>query len=297
MRIAMTGSSGLIGQALRSALTRAGHSVIPLVRRAPSPGEIEWNPQTGTLDPATLEGFDAAINLAGENIATRWTGEARKKIRESRVKSTALLASVLSSRERKPGVLISISAVGYYGDRGEEPLDESKGPGTGFLPRLAEEWEAAADPARAAGIRVVHPRLGIVLSRDGGALDKMRLPFKLGLGGRLGSGKQWMTWIAMDDVIGGVQFLLSERASRGPVNLVAPGVVRNAEFTRILGNVLSRPTIFPVPPAALYLLYGRDMPLETLLASARALPQAITRAGYQFRFPELEPALRHVLNR
>lgn len=295
MRIVVTGSSGLIGQKLLPALRAAGHEAIPLVRRVPGPGEVRWDPAAHQLDAADLQGIDAAINLAGENIATRWTDQARERIRNSRITGTTLLAETMARLSPRPGLLISVSAVGFYGDRGDEVLTEESGPGEGFLPRLAQEWEAAAQPARGAGIRVVHPRLGIVLSREGGALDKMLPPFKLGVGGRLGSGEQWMSWIAIDDVIGALLYLLGADAMSGPVNFTAPGAVRNGKFTKSLGKALGRPTIFPVPTAALYLLYGREMAKEALLASARVAPRRLEQAGYRFLYPELETSLRHVL--
>jgi uncharacterized protein (TIGR01777 family) len=297
MRIVITGSSGLIGRALLPALRAAGHEAIPVVRRPPNQGEIRWDPASGMLERSALEGIDGAINLAGENIATRWTDESKRKIRESRITGTRLLAETMARLATRPRVLVSVSAIGYYGDRDEELLTEESAPGQGFLPQLGQEWEASAQPARAAGIRVVHPRLGIVLSSEGGALKKMLLPFKLGIGGRFGSGEQWMSWIAIDDVIGGLLFLLGTDAPSGPVNFAAPGAVRNKEFTRRLGEFLHRPTFFPTPSAALYLLYGREMPEEALLASARVVPRRLLDTGFQFRLPELEPALKHVLNR
>ena len=266
------------------------------MRRTPGPGEIRWDPDARQLDAAALQGIDGAINLAGENIATRWTDRARERIRTSRIMGTTLLAETMAGLSPRPRVLISVSAVGFYGDRGEEVLTEESGPGQGFLPQLAQEWEGAAQPARRAGIRVVHPRFGIVLSGDGGALEKMLPPFRLGVGGRLGSGKQWMSWIAMDDVIGALLHLLRTETLEGPVNFTAPGAVRNAEFTRCLGKVLGRPTIFPVPTAALYLLYGREMPREALLASTRVTPRRLEQSAYRFRFPELETALKRVLS-
>lgn len=295
MRIAVTGSTGLIGQALVPALRAAGHIPVPLVRRTPKPGEVQWDPATGSLDPAGLAGIDGAVNLAGETIATRWTSEARRKIRESRIQATRLLAETMAGLTPRPSVLISVSAVGYYGDRGDELLTEGSGPGEGFLAQLAQDWEQSAEPARSAGIRVVHPRFGIVLSKEGGALGQMLLPFKLGIGGRLGSGRQWMSWIALEDVVAGLLHLLQTDTLQGPVNFAAPGAVRNAEFTRRLAKVLARPAIIPAPRPALYLLYGKDMPQETLFVSSRVIPHKLEESGFRFRYPELEPALRHVL--
>jgi uncharacterized protein (TIGR01777 family) len=295
MRIVVTGASGLIGQALLPALRAAGHETLVLVRRSPNRGEARWDPATGTLAPADLGGIDAAINLAGENIATRWTSRSKRGIRESRIRSTTLLATTMASLSPRPRVLISVSAVGFYGDRGDEVLTESSPPGQGFLPELAAEWEAAAQPARTTGIRVVNPRLGIVLGPHGGALGKMVLPFKLGLGGRMGSGDQWMSWITIDDVVAAFLYLLRTDSLDGPVNFTAPGAVRNRELASQLGHTLHRPALLPVPSAALYLLYGREMPNEALLASTRVAPRKLLDTGFQFRFAELGPALAHVL--
>jgi hypothetical protein len=297
MRIGITGSSGLIGQALLPVLKAAGHEVIPLVRRPPKQGEVEWDPARLRLNPGDLAGIEGAINLAGENIATRWTDENKRKIRESRINGTTLLAETMAALSPRPRVLISVSAVGFYGDRGDEALTEESAAGQGFLPALALAWEASAQPASAAGIRVVVPRMGIVLSQQGGALRKMLPPFKLGVAGRLGSGRQWMSWIAIDDVVAAMLRMLGDDSLRGPVNLTAPTPVRNSEFTTRLGNVLHRPTLFPVPKAALRVLYGKEMPEEALLASARVVPQRLLDTGFQFRYPELEPALKHVLRR
>jgi uncharacterized protein (TIGR01777 family) len=296
MRVAVTGSSGLIGQALLPALQAKGFETLALVRRPPARGEVQWDPARGTLDPAALNGIGAAINLAGESIATRWTDESRRRIRDSRIAATTLLATTMARLEPRPETLISVSAVGIYGDRADEVLTETSTPGLGFLPSLAQDWEAAAQPARDAGIRVVHPRMGIVLTEKGGALDKMLLPFKLGVGGRMGSGEQWMSWIAMEDVIAGFIHLLESPAIQGPVNFTAPGPVRNVEFTRALGRALHRPTILPVPLPALHLLYGKEMPREALLASTRVKPQRLVDSGFRFRFSEIEAGLEHVLD-
>jgi uncharacterized protein (TIGR01777 family) len=257
---------------------------------------VQWDPAAGVLNAAALQGIGAAINLAGENIATRWTGESKRRIRESRLQATTLLATTMARLTPRPETLVSVSAVGFYGDRGDEILTETSSPGGGFLPGLVRDWEAAAEPARVAGIRVVHPRMGIVLSKKGGALEKMLTPFKLGVGGRLGSGEQWMSWIAIDDVIAGFLHLLDTPSLQGPVNFTAPGPVRNADFTEDLGKVLHRPTMVPVPLPALYLLYGRDMPREALLASARVMPQRLMESGFRFRFSEIGSALEHLLN-
>jgi uncharacterized protein len=294
MRIAITGSSGMIGQALVRRLEAMGHTVLRLVRRNPRSGEVRWDPARGTLDPMALKGVEGAINLAGENIATRWTEESRRRIRESRIRSTTVLAETMARMDARPRVLISVSAVGFYGDQGDTELTEESTAGSGFLPTLAQEWERSAQPASAAGIRVVHPRLGIVLSPEGGALARMLPPFKLGLGGKLGSGDQWMSWVALDDVTAALAFLLEQPLS-GPVNLVAPQPVTNREFTRTLGQVLSRPAVFTVPPFALHLAYGRDMPDEALLSSTRVRPAKLEHAGFRFRHPQLREALASLL--
>lgn len=295
MRVAVTGSSGLIGQALLPALKAAGHETIALVRRPPGRGEVRWDPATGSIDRSALDGIDGAINLAGKNVGTRWTESSRREMQESRTSSTALLSRTLAQLSPRPGVLVSMSAVGYYGDGGEEILTEDGGPGHGFLPDLVRSWEASADTARAAGIRVVHPRAGVVLSREGGALKKMLPAFRVGAGGRVGSGRQWMSWIALDDVVAGLVFLLTHAAIGGPVNLAA-APVRNSEFTRQLGRVLHRPAIIPAPVPALQLVYGKQMIEENLLWSTRVSSDRLLGSGFQFRFSEIQAALMHLLN-
>lgn len=297
VRIAITGSSGMIGSALIPALTGGGHEVVRLVRRPPRAGEVQWDPQTGGIDAPGLEGVAAVVNLAGENIATRWTDDAKRRIRDSRIKGTSLIADTMARLRLRPEVLISVSAVGFYGDRGDEVMDETSRPGEGFLPRIAQEWEGAAASAAGAGIRVATPRLGIVLSPAGGALAKMLPVFRLGLGGTLGSGGQWMSWVSIDDVIGGMIHLLDTRSLQGPVNIVAPAPVRNRDFTHALARVLSRPAFLSVPAPALHVLYGRQMADEALLGSTRVTPARLVGTGYNFRFPDLEGALKHVLAR
>jgi len=296
LHVAVSGASGLIGSALTRRLAADGHRVSRLVRRPAGPGEISWEPATGRLDPNDLEGLDAVVHLAGENVGMRWTRARKARIRDSRVQSTRLLSEALARTRRHPQVLVSASAVGIYGDRGDEILTESSAPGPGedFLAALGQEWENAAAPARTAGIRVVHPRLGMALSPAGGALGKMLLPFRLGLGGRLGEGSQWMSWISIDDVAGALLHLVLNGALSGPVNVTAPEPVRNRDFTRTLGRVLSRPTPLPVPSAALRLVLG-EMADSTLLASTRVLPERLLESGYRFAHPDLETALRHVL--
>jgi uncharacterized protein (TIGR01777 family) len=295
MRIAITGATGMVGRALTPMLTAEGHTVVPVSRR-PIAGGIQWDP-TGPLDAAKWEGLDAVIHLAGENIADgRWTDDRKRLLRESRVGPTRRLAEALASLARPPRILLSASATGIYGDTGERVATEATPPASDFLGELGAAWEAAAAPARDAGIRVVHPRFGIILSTDGGALAKMLPTARLGAGGPLGGGSQWMSWIALDDVLGGLRHLLADATLQGPVNLVAPGAVRNTEFAATLGAVLQRPAILPVPAFALRLLFG-EMADATLLASSRVAPTALEGAGYHFRFPALEGALRHLLGR
>ncbi len=293
----MSGAGGLIGTALVRRLAANGHRVSALVRRAPGPGEIGWDPAGGRLDPKDLEGIDAVVHLAGETVGTRWTAGRKARIRSSRVRGTRLLSEAIARASSRPAVLVSASAVGIYGNRGDEVLDEESplgDPGQDFLAAVGQEWEAAADPARAAGVRVVHPRFGVVLSRDGGALGKMLLPFRLGLGGRLGGGSQWLSWISIDDTVSAVLHLVGSDTIRGPVNVTAPEPVRNRDFTRTLGRALSRPTPFPVPSAALRLGLG-EMADATLLASARVVPRRLLASAFRFAHPDLESALTHVL--
>jgi hypothetical protein len=293
----MTGARGLIGSALSRRLSASGYRVTRLVRGPASPGEISWDPARGRVNPRDLEGADAVVHLAGENVGARWTPERKALIRGSRLQGTRLLSTALASTARPPAVLISASAIGIYGDRGDEVLTENSPPAdaaSDFLTALGLEWEAAAEPARAAGMRVVHPRFGLVMSAAGGALKKMLLPFRLGLGGRLGNGLQWMSWISIDDAVGALCHLLATDSFSGPVNLTAPEPVRNADFTRILGKVLGRPTPFPIPAAVLRLVLG-EMAETTLLASARVLPRRLLASGYRFEHPDLESGLRHVL--
>ncbi len=298
MQIAVTGSHGLIGSALVPVLRAAGHRVIRLVRREPrGDDEASWDPTHGLQDPARLEGLDGLVHLAGENIAAgRWTAARKAAIRQSRVEGTRRLAEDLTRLRRRPRVLLAASAVGYYGDRGEEVLREDSPPGHGFLAQVCREWEAAAEPAVRSGLRVVHLRFGMVLSPQGGALKKMLLPFRLGLGGAIGTGRQYTPWIAIEDVTGVIVHALSTGSLQGSVNVVAPSAVSNRDFSHTLARVLSRPAVATVPAAALRLLFG-EMAEELLLASARVLPARLQESGYSFRFPELEDALRHLLNR
>jgi uncharacterized protein len=299
MDIAVTGASGLIGTTLVEALTADGHRPVRLVRRSPRPGEdaISWDPAAGAIDADSLEGIDAVVHLAGEGIAEkRWNPAQKARILDSRVDGTTLLATTLAGLDKRPAVLLSGSAIGYYGDRGDEELTEASPPGDIFLADVCKAWEAATATAEAAGIRVAHLRTGIVLDAHGGALAKTLPLFKLGLGGRLGSGKQWWSWISADDEVGAIRFLLHADVS-GPVNLTAPQPVTNAEFTKVLGQVLGRPTLLPVPAFGPKVLLGGELAEQLLFTSARVLPMALTDAGYQFATPDLESGLRKVLGR
>jgi len=298
MKVAVTGSSGLVGGALVPVLRANGHDVLRLVRRAPrAKDEARWDPESGEVDAAALGSVDAVVHLAGENIAGgRWTEARKALLRSSRVGPTGLLARTLAGLKRKPRVLVSASAIGYYGNRGDTWVRETDAPADDFLGRLSVEWEAAAEPARKAGIRVVHPRIGVVLSPAGGALGKMLLPFKAGLGGVVGPGTQYMSWITLDDLLGALHHLLDRADLEGPVNASSPGPVTNAVFTKTLGRVLGRPTVAPAPAFALRLAFG-EMADAALLSSTRVRPERLQASGYRFRFPELEGALRHVLGK
>jgi uncharacterized protein len=295
-RVLVTGASGFLGSALVPALEAGGAVVLRLGRR-PSPGGLTWDPAAGSIPRTALEGLDAVVHLAGENIgAGRWSRARRARLLASRVDGTRLLCEALAALERPPRVLVSASAIGYYGDRGSEVLGEESAPGEGFLSGLARAWEGATGPAEARGVRVIHLRMAPVLARDGGMLARMRLPFRLGLGGRLGSGRQWMSWIALDDLIAAMLHVVDREELGGPVNAASPGAVTNREFTRVLGRVLGRPAILPVPAAALRLVFGA-MADEALLASARVAPGRLLGSGFRFRYAGLEAALRRALGR
>ena len=299
MRVAVSGSGGLIGAEVVSALSAAGSEVVRLVRRDPAKGEraVRWDPETGVADPAGLAGLDAVVHLAGENIAAgRWSAARKAAIRESRVEGTRRLCDTLAALPEGPKTLVCASAIGYYGDRGADVLTEESPAGTGFLPEVCREWEAATLPAERKGIRVVSLRIGVVLTPKGGALSRMLPPFRMGFGGVLGGGKQYVSWVALDDLPGIVLHVLSNGDLRGPVNAVAPRPVTNREFTETLGRVLSRPTPFPVPAFALRLAVG-EMADALVLASTRVVPRRLEESGYRFRFPELHGALRHLLGR
>lgn len=288
----------MIGTALTRSLGAQGHSVSRLVRRTPaSADEIAWDPAAGTIDAARLEGFDAVVHLAGENIAEgRWTSAKRDRIRDSRVQGTTLLAKTLASLEDEPKVLVSASAIGFYGDRGEDEQFEDADPGHGFLPDVCAAWENAANPAREAGIRVVHPRIGVVLGRDGGALAKMLFPFKMGVGGPIGSGRNWMSWISLDDQVRVIERAIEDESLSGPVNSCAPEPVRFADFARVLGKVLRRPAFVRTPAIAMRLALGA-MVDDLLLASIRVSPRKLSMTGFEFEHPDLETALRAILER
>jgi hypothetical protein len=296
MQILVSGSTGLIGRALVAHLREAGHEVTRLVRPGSpdSADGIEWDPAAGRLDADQLEGFDAVVHLAGESINQRWTASTKERIRRSRVQGTELLAGTLADLDDPPEVLVSASAVGYYGDRGDEWLPEDAGPGELFISDVCEQWEAASQAATENGVRVVNIRTGVVLSDEGGALPQMLPPFKLGLGGKLGSGDQFVPWVAREDMVGAIAFLLDHEELSGPVNVCAPNPVRNSELTDALGDVLGRPTVFFVPGFGIRLLFGQ-MGEELLLASDRVRPAKLAEAGFEWEYEELRPALEHAL--
>lgn len=297
MRVAVSGSHGLIGSALLARLADSGHDAVRLVRSAPAPGEIAWDPQAGRLEPGALADVEAIVNLAGVGIGDhRWTDDYKRQIVESRVRGTTLLAEAIAADDAGPRVLLSASAIDYYGARDDEVLDEASPSGTSFLAGVCRQWEAATAPAESAGARVVHFRTGIVLSRDGGALKKLLRLFKLGLGGRFGSGRQWMSWISIDDEVSAIEHLLTSEVA-GPVNLTAPSPVTNADFTKILGRVLDKPTVVPVPRFGPSLLVGREAAETLLYTGQRVVPRVLQSDGFQFTHPDLEPALRGILDR
>lgn len=297
MKVAISGSTGLIGSAVAQHLAAAGHEAARLVRpgRALGPGAVRWDPATGDLDAAAWPGCDSVIHLGGENIAGRWTAAKRARIHSSRVGPTDQLCRALAALPTPPRSLLCASAVGYYGSRGEEALDEDAPPGDGFLADVCRQWEAACQPAVDAGIRVVHLRFAMVLSPAGGALKRMLLPFRLGVGGRIGNGRQVWSWIALPDAAAAIAFALDDESLSGPINVVSPNAVTNRQFTADLGRALRRPTLCPMPAPVARLLFGR-MADELLLASARAGPGRLLAHGFEFRFPQLLPALRHLLS-
>jgi uncharacterized protein len=295
MNTLVTGASGFIGGVLASRLTKNGHRVVTLRRAsADNASGPTWNPAVGQIHLEAAGPLDAVVHLAGENIAQRWTPAAKARIRASRVDATRLLCEALVTLPQSPRVLVCASATGFYGDRGDEVLDEQSKPGTGFLPEVCRAWEAAADPARLRGIRVVHLRLGIVLARHGGALAKMLPVFRLGLGGRLGDGRQYWSWITLEDLLRLAEWTLHNDSVSGAVNALSPGAVTNADFTRALARAMRRPAFLPVPAVAVKLVFG-EMGREALLGSARVRPTRLIESRFEFRFPQLDSAFGQVL--
>jgi uncharacterized protein len=296
VKVMVTGASGLIGSALVPVLEKQGNEVARLTRsEARRTGEFRWDPEQGYVDPRALEGVDAVVHLAGETVAGRWTEDKKRRVLESRVQGTRLVSEAIAGLERRPGVMVCASAIGIYGDRGAEPVTEDSAPGEGFLADVVRSWEGAADPARAAGIRVVHTRFGIVQSARGGAL-KTQLPlFKLGLGGRVGDGLQYVSWVTIDDVVAAIAFAMSREDMSGAVNVTAPGAVTQAEYARTLGRVLHRPAVLPAPAFAVRAILGEFA--NEVLHGQRVIPKRLQDSGYAFRHAQLEPALRHVLAR
>ncbi|MDP3910223.1 MAG: TIGR01777 family oxidoreductase [Gemmatimonadales bacterium] len=289
MRVVLTGASGLVGSALAPRLAAAGHDVVPLTRPA------GWDPGRGMIDRRILEGAVVVVNLAGENVFGRWTAAKKRRIRQSRVHGTRLLSATIAGLARRPAALFAASAIGYYGNRGDEELTEANAAGADFLAEVSRDWEAATEPAARAGVRVVNLRFGVVLSPRGGALGKMLPPFRLGLGGPVGGGKQYVSWIAMDDLLGIFAYLLATPSLSGPVNCTAPHPVTNREFAAALGHVLGRPAVVPVPAFALRMAFGAEG-AEMLTGGQRVLPARLLASGFRFRYSEIEPALRAVLS-
>jgi uncharacterized protein len=297
MRVLMTGASGLVGTALAAELRAAGATANRFVRPgvAAAAGEVAWNPETGEMNLAAAEGADAVVNLAGASIGGgRWTAKRKALLRSSRVDLTERLVAGLGRLKKPPAIFVSASAIGYYGDRGEESLTEASASGQDFLAAITRDWEAAATKAEQFGMRTVIARFGIILAKNGGALPRMLTPFKMGVGGRIGSGKQWMSWVALDDVVGAIRSAIGDAVLRGPVNIVAPNPARNADFTKVLARVLRRPAIFPAPAFALRLVLG-EMADALLLSSQRVVPQKLSERGFRFQYADLEAALRRSL--
>jgi uncharacterized protein len=297
--VAVTGSHGFVGSALVPALARAGHRVVRLVRHQPAGAdELGWDPEAGTIDAAGLEGIDAVVHLAGAGIGDRrWTNARKRLILESRTKGTGLLARTIAGLSHPPLVLVSASAVGYYGDRGDEPLDEQSGPGTDFVAGVCVHWEAATAPAAEAGVRVATTRSGLILGRHGGVFPRMLFPFRLGIGGRIASGRQYMSWISISDEVGAILHALTHDAVSGPVNVTGPAPVTNAEFTKTLGRVVHRPTVIPTPLFPLRLRYGSELVQHLLVEGQRVLPKRLEATGYRFAHPTLDEALRAAVDR
>ncbi len=296
MKVAVTGSSGLIGTSLVSFLLEKNVTVSKILRENPEDDDISWKPEDGDWNSAFTGGVDGIVHLAGENIASgKWTRKKKEKIRNSRIEGTNRLCEHILKLPTPPSVLVCASAIGYYGNRGVEFLNEGSSRGSGFLPDVCLGWEEAAESVSKAGIRVVNVRFGIVLSKDGGALAKMMTPFKMGMGGKIGSGTQFMSWVAMDDVTGAIYHTLTTDSLKGPVNVTAPNPVTNKEFTNTLGEVLKRPAVVPMPAFAAKLAFGK-MANDLLLASTKVAPKMLSDSGYEFQYPELENALRHILD-
>ena len=296
MKVAVTGSSGLIGSSLVSFLSEKSVTVSKILRENTKDDDISWKPEDGDWDSAFTGGVDGIVHLAGENIASgKWTRKKKEKIRNSRIEGTTRLCEHILKLPTPPSVLVCASAIGYYGNRGVEFLNEGSSRGSGFLPDVCLGWEEAAESVSKAGIRVVNVRFGIVLSKDGGALAKMMTPFKIGMGGKIGSGTQYMSWIAMDDVTSAIYHTLITESLKGPVNVTAPNPVTNKEFTNTLGEVLKRPAVVPIPAFAAKLAFG-EMANDLLLASTKVAPKRLSDSGYKFQYPELENALKHVLD-
>ncbi len=296
MQVAVTGSSGLIGSSLVSFLSEKSVTVSKILRENPKDNEISWKPEGGDWDSAFDKGIDGIVHLAGENIASgKWTKKKKEKIRNSRIEGTKRLCELILKLPTPPSVLVCASAIGYYGDRGVEFLNEGSSRGSGFLPDVCLGWEEATESVSKAGVRVVNVRFGIVLSKDGGALAKMLTPFKMGMGGKVGSGTQYMSWVAMDDITGAIYHTLVTDSLKGPVNVTAPNPVTNKEFTNTLGEVLKRPAVVPMPAFAARLVFG-EMAKDLLLASTKVAPKRLADSGYEFQYPKLEDALKHILD-
>jgi len=296
MKIVIAGASGLVGSAFIPSLEADGNEVTRMVRDSPKANEIEWHPNQDEIDPAKLDGFDAVVNLAGESIAEgRWTDEKKKKIHDSRVHGTHLLSEAMAKLSTRPRVFLCASATGIYGDRGDDILDEQSESGGGFLAGVCREWEKATEPAANAGVRVVNLRFGPIVARHGGLLEKMLTPFKMGLGGKVGSGKQYISWVAIDDVVDIMRLALNDESVRGPLNVVSPNPVTNEAFTKALGNALNRPTALAMPAFAARLAFG-EMADEMLLVSQRVIPKRLTSAGFKFQCPQLRNALDKYLS-
>ena len=295
MKVAIAGSSGLVGSALIPVLKKLGAQITRLVRSQPKAGEIEWHPNLDEVSSRLLEGFEVIINFAGESIAGgRWTDDQKRKIRDSRVNGTHLLSEAIAKLTRKPRVFVCASATGIYGDRDDELLDEQSESGGGFLAGVCREWEKACEPAIKAGTRVVNLRFGPIIAREGGMLAKLLTPFKMGMGGKVGSGKQFISWVALEDAVNAVMLAIENESIRGPLNVVSPNPVTNEEFTKTLGHVLNRPTALAMPAFAARLAFG-EMADEMLLASQKVIPKRLTSAGFVFKYPDLEATLKHLL--